>query len=110
MHKPPREPPEAIERHETIRHYIIALLQSYTVSAKEISGYLRITEKDVYDHLEHIRKTMNKGDFHLVVNPAKCEKCGFIFRKRGRLSRPGKCPICHSNLIIPPLFSVVKYS
>jgi hypothetical protein len=110
MHKPPREPPEPIERHETIRHYIIALLQSYTVSAKEISGYLRITEKDVYDHLEHIRKTMNKGDFHLVVNPAKCEKCGFIFRKRGRLSRPGKCPICHSNLIIPPLFSVVKYS
>jgi hypothetical protein len=109
MHKPVREPPEPVERCETIRQYIIALLQDYTVSAKGMSGYLRIPEKDVYDHLEHIRKTMNKGGYHLVVNPAKCEKCDFIFRKRGRLSKPGKCPICHSSLIIPPLFSVVKY-
>lgn len=110
MHKLFRGPPEPVERLETIRKYIIALLQDYTVSAKEISGYLKITEKDVYEHLEHIRKTMNKGGYHLIVDPAMCEKCGFIFRKRGKLSRPGKCPICHSNLIIPPMFSVVKHT
>jgi transcriptional regulator len=110
MRKPPREPPEPVERYETIRKYIVALLQDYAITAKELSGYLRIPEKDVYDHLEHIRKTMNKGGYHLVVNPALCEKCGFIFRKRGRLSRPGKCPICHSSMIVPPFFSVLKYS
>ncbi len=110
MRRLPKEPPQPVERCETIRQYIIALLQNDTFSAKEISGYLRITEKDVYDHLEHIRKTMNKGGYHLVVEPAVCDKCGFTFRKRGKLSRPGKCPICHSNLIIPPMFSVLKYS
>jgi transcriptional regulator len=110
MRKPPKEPPEPVERYETIRKYIVALLQDFTFSAKELSGYLRIPEKDVYDHLEHIRKTMNKGGYHLVVNPALCDKCGFIFSKRGRLTKPGKCPICHSNMIIPPFFSVLKYS
>lgn len=104
-----REPPQPVERQETIRQYIIALLQDCTLSAKEISGYIRVPEKDIHDHLEHIRKTMNKGSYHLVVRPAMCDKCGFVFRKRGRLSRPTKCPICHSTLIIPPVFSVVKY-
>ena len=110
MHKLSKEPAEPAERHETIRQYNIAILRDFTISAKELSGYLKIPERDVYDHLEHIRKTMNKGGYHLVVNPALCEKCGFVFQKRGRLSRPGKCPICHSSMIVPPLFSVIKYS
>jgi hypothetical protein len=109
MRKSSKEPPEPVERHETIRKYIIALLQDYAISAKELSGFLRIPEKDVHDHLGHIRKTMNKGGYHLIVNPARCVKCSFTFRKRGRLAKPGKCPICHGNQIIPPLFSIIKY-
>lgn len=109
MHKAAKKVSEPVERHETIRQYIIALLQGYTISAKELSGFLKIPEKDIYDHLEHIRKTMNKGGYHLVVNPAKCTKCSFIFRKRGKLAKPGKCPICHCCQIIPPLFSITKY-
>ena len=63
MHKLPKEPAQPAERHETIRQYIIAILRDFTISAKELSGYLKISERDVYDHLEHIRKTMNKGGF-----------------------------------------------
>ncbi|OPY64923.1 MAG: hypothetical protein A4E63_03233 [Syntrophorhabdus sp. PtaU1.Bin050] len=95
-----------IERCETVRQYISAVLQEQALSAKDMSTYLRIPEKEVYEHLEHIRKTMNKGNYHLVVVPARCERCGFVFRKRGRLSRPGKCPMCHSSLILPPLFVI----
>lgn len=109
MHKPPKRLSEPIERNETIRQYIIALLQDYTVTSKELSGFLKIPEKDVYDHLGHIRKTMNKGAYHLLVKPARCVKCNFIFRKRDRLAKPGKCPICHSNQIIPPLYSIIKH-
>lgn len=109
MAKPFKEPLEPAERNETIRKHIIFLLQDVTISAKELSQYFRVPEREVQDHLGHIRRTMNKGDLHLIVRPAACEKCGFVFRKRGKLSRPGKCPICHSNLIRPPLFSVVKH-
>jgi len=94
------------ERYETLRHRIAALLKEAPFTAKEISGQLRIPEREVYEHLEHIRKTMNKGDHNLVVTPARCSKCGFVFTKRGRLKRPGKCPICHSESLEEPVFSV----
>ncbi len=85
-----------------------AVLREHICSAKEISVYLRIPEKDVYDHLEHIRKSLSKSGYHLVVEAARCEKCGFVFRKRTRLAKPGKCPMCLSSLILAPLFSIRK--
>jgi len=106
--KKPKEPTIPAERYETIRKYIIALLEQETLSPRDISQLIRIPEKDVSDHLNHIRKTLNKNVYHLVVVPAQCEKCGFVFTKRERLSKPGKCPICHDTLIHPPLFHIEK--
>jgi predicted Zn-ribbon and HTH transcriptional regulator len=106
-----RRPKEAVvpeERYETLRRRIIALLKERPFGGKELSGQLRVPERDIYEHLDHIRKTMNKGDHKLVVTPAQCEKCGFVFVKRGRLKRPGKCPICRSESLQEPLFSVEK--
>lgn len=97
-----------VERNETVRKYITALLEENTLTAKDISQPIRITEKEVCDHLEHIRKTLNKNNRRLETIPAECAKCGFTFRKRDRLSKPGKCPLCHSNLIRPPGFHIVK--
>jgi transcriptional regulator len=96
------------ERYETLRHRIVSILKEEPAIAKELSGRLRIPEKDVYEHLEHIRKTMNKGPYRLHVVPARCERCGFVFRKRGRLKAPGKCPMCRSESLAEPLFSVER--
>jgi transcriptional regulator len=103
-----REPVVPEERYETLRHRIVSILKDERSTAKELSGRLRVPEKDVYEHLEHIRKTMNKGPFRLVVVPARCERCGFVFRKRGRLKAPGKCPMCRSESLEEPQFSVEK--
>jgi predicted Zn-ribbon and HTH transcriptional regulator len=94
------------ERYETLRRRIVTLLKEGPLSGRDISNELRIPEKDVYEHLEHIRKTMNKGEYKLVVLPARCNKCGFVFRKRGRLKKPGKCPMCRSESVEEPVFSV----
>jgi transcriptional regulator len=102
----PKEPQVPMERYDTIRKYLVSLLEERAMSAKEISGMVRIPERDVHHHLEHVRKTLHKTDQHLLVEPARCEKCGFVFQKRERLSKPGKCPLCHSQLILPPLFSI----
>ncbi len=105
--KTAKEPAAPEERYETLRHRIVTLLkEGGPLSGKDLSNELRIPEKDVYEHLEHIRKTMNKGEYKLVVAPARCSKCGFVFRKRGRLKKPGKCPLCRSEFVEPPLFSV----
>jgi hypothetical protein len=106
MKERPRQPFVPVERNETIRQKIIALLESNTLSAKEISVEIGISEKDVYGHLEHIRQTINKGNQAFIVTPAECKKCGFVFRKRERLKKPGRCPVCRNESIREPLFSI----
>lgn len=106
MRKRPKEPFIPVERHETVRQKIISALDGQTLSAKEISGNVSIPEKEVYEHLEHIQRTISKRNRNLIITPAECIKCGFVFRKRERLKKPGKCPVCRSELIEEPLFSI----
>jgi len=102
-HDGPRPPAEA---HETVRRAIRAELKEGPLSARDISGRIGIPEKEVAGHLEHIRVSLHRSDRHLMVQPAECVKCGFVFEKRGRLTRPGKCPVCKSEFIHDPLFSL----
>lgn len=92
------------ERGETIRREIWSLLKSRALSAPEISAYTGVRERDIYDHLEHIQKTTSREAFHLKVRPAECIKCGFVFKKRERLKKPGKCPVCRGQQIEDPVF------
>ena len=102
----PKEPPVPAERHDTIRHEIIAALKDRTLSAKDISADVHISEKDVYDHLEHIGRSTHATGRHLIVIPAECLKCGFVFKKRERMKKPGRCPVCKEEKIQEPLFSI----
>lgn len=99
---------------ETVRQEITALLEggqeggqgARPISAHEISALAGVPEKEVYGHLEHIRKSLNKSDRKLVVTPAVCKGCGFVFKKRGRLKKPGRCPVCRGESIGFPLFAI----
>lgn len=90
---------------ETVRQKIVAAIRGETLSAREISTTVRASEKEVYNHLSHIQKTV-KGKLAFIVSPAECRKCGFCFAKRTKLTRPGKCPLCRSETISGPFFSV----
>jgi len=106
MKKRPKEPVIPLETGDTVRHVILLALEAGPRSAREISAEVSISEREVYDHLEHVRKTVAKSNRLLVVAPAECRKCGFVFEKRERLKKPGKCPVCRGESIADPLFSV----
>ncbi len=106
MGKKSKEPFIPDERHGTIRQEIVSALEGRTLSAKGISAEVRVSEKEVYEHLEHIHRTAHIKKQDLIVIPAECRKCGFVFRKRERLKKPGKCPVCRGELIQEPLFSI----
>ncbi|MEW6587334.1 MAG: transcriptional regulator [Nitrospirota bacterium] len=101
-----KQPPVPPERRETIRQQIMGALEGRTLSAQELSGEVAVSEKDIYEHLEHIQRSSIRGGNTLRTMPAVCKKCGFVFRKRDKLSKPGKCPVCKSSFIEPPLFSL----
>jgi transcriptional regulator len=101
-----REQRDLPTAHDTIRQSIIHALEGGLQSAKDISGMVGIPEKDVAGHLEHIRTSLHRTGRVFHVQPAACVKCGFLFEKRERLTKPGKCPVCRSGSIHAPSFSI----
>ena len=101
--KKPFVPPE---KHDTFRQEIISVLTERTLSVREISADVGISGKEVVSHLEHIRIATRKSRERLVIIPAECKRCGFKFKKRERLTKPGKCPLCRRQQIQEPCFSI----
>ena len=97
-------------RAETVRREIMACLRQDFLTAAELSSAVGIREKEVADHLEHIRKSAGHEHLKLSVKPARCLDCGFIFKKRERLKTPGKCPACRSEAVSEPRFSLMPPS
>jgi hypothetical protein len=87
----------------TLRQSIIFVLKEQAVTAKEISQAVGIREKEVYEHLVHIARSRFLGGKFMVL-PSTCKDCGYTFRKRDRLTPPGRCFLCRSEAITPPRF------
>ena len=87
----------------TIRQEISDLLTKERLTTREISKTVRIREKDVIDHLEHIARSLSKkGQFY--IDPSVCRKCGFKFKDRKRFRSPSRCPLCKNEAITEPRF------
>ena len=94
------------EETETIRRQICFLLEEGPLTAKEISFAVRRPEKEIANHLEHLRKSLHSEGRRLCQVPAECRECGFVFRKRDRLKGPSRCPVCKGEAISDPSFRV----
>lgn len=90
----------------TIRQRMMARLAVGWASAKELSALLHIGEKEIYGHLLHLEKSAPRSGMVLVVKPAACRDCGFVFKKRERLTKPGSCPLCQGTFMEEPLFAL----
>jgi len=106
--KGPRIPSE---RGATLRQELVYMLEgvlgSGGMTARELALALRITERDVVDHLGHVQRSLvSHGQRRLVMVPSECNRCGFVFRDRIRLGKPGKCPECRSTSVTEPAFRV----
>ncbi len=89
------------ERHETIRQQLKALLGEKMWPASALSKVVRLSEKEVYGHLESMKRIGL-----LAVTPAACGDCGYTFTEREKTKKPSKCPKCKGTYINPPLFAL----
>src|SRR5262245_56413159 len=90
------------ERSETVRQAIRAALRNAVLSAHEISAAIGIREREIPAHLESIERGAKRRNERFIVDPARCEQCDFVFKKRERLATPSRCPACKSERIHPP--------
>ena len=92
----------------TLRQQIAALLQEDPMTAMDISQAVGIPERDVYRHLAHIQRSVAGQGKKLLLSPCTCRACGFVFKERRRLTRPGRCPRCRESRIVPPVFRIAE--
>ena len=94
------------DRKETVRRRILSLLSDHSLTARQISAEAGIPEKEAYAHLPHVKRTAARLGARLSITPPACRQCGYVFRKRERQARPGRCPLCRGESISEPLFAV----
>ncbi len=93
----------------TRRERIVELLErtEYPLTSKEICDILEIKSQSLVDEdLGHIAKTVRSRKQNLVMRPAQCGKCDYLFKSRESAKRPSRCPKCKSEWLIAPAFMI----
>ncbi|MEJ5376743.1 MAG: transcriptional regulator [bacterium] len=91
----------------TLRRRMMELLQCGWFTLHEMSRELGINEKEVLEHLQHVARSVRPGN-SLRIEHCRCLGCGFTFTKRNRLSAPSRCPMCRSERLVPPRFTLMS--
>lgn len=91
---------------QTVRQRIIELLIDGEKDARQLSRAVSIREKEVYDHLAHIARSLGAKGEKLEIRPARCLSCGYVFKDRQRFTRPGRCPHCKQSHLQAPSFYI----
>ena len=105
---PRKNAPIAPRRDKTAARALADLLAASgaLLSALELSSLAGYGEKAVLEVLAHLRRSLRRTPRPLRVHAARCLACGYVFAKRDRLEKPGKCPVCRSTRIEAPRFSL----
>jgi transcriptional regulator len=74
-------------------------------SVSSLAREIGLSRADVEDALRHMIRSARAAGHRIVVVPARCRSCGFVFDE-DKLTKPGKCPSCRNSRIYEPQISV----
>jgi predicted Zn-ribbon and HTH transcriptional regulator len=83
------------------------LLEMLTVprTASSLVRELGLKRGDIDEDLRHLIRSARAAGHAVVVEPARCKACGFIFSE-DKLDKPGKCPVCRATRVYEPLIRI----
>jgi predicted Zn-ribbon and HTH transcriptional regulator len=91
----------------TFRRDLVKILSAQPRSASSIARELGLDRRDVEDELRHAIRSARAAGHTIVIEPAKCKQCGFVFGE-DRLAKPGKCPECKGTRLFEAQISVQR--
>lgn len=95
----------------TTRQRIAKLLEEIDqpLTAIDIRDILELESiSNIYEDLTHIAKSVQNEGKQLLMRPASCGDCGFVFRSRTKPDTPSRCPECKSEWIRMPAYTIVE--
>ncbi len=87
------------------RKNLIKLLLRHPMSVSQIARAVREPASQIADDLRHLCRSLKHTDYRAVIEPARCRACGFEF-SHGKLTKPSKCPECHSTWLLEPKIGI----
>lgn len=92
-------------RREEIASHLEAA--EYPLTAQDICDILGLKKRSIiYEDIDHIARSVKRRGKHVLVSPARCGKCQFVFKKIKSAKAPTKCPKCRSEWIIAPAYLI----
>ncbi len=101
-----RDPQQPEARSHTVRQDLTLALRAGPATARDLSKAVGASEKDVLDHLAHLAKSLKSRGEELVITPAECLECGFVFSMREKPARPSRCASCRGGRLTLPEFVI----
>ena len=74
-------------------------------TASSLAREFQLDRRSMEDDLRHMIGSARAAGHRVIVEPARCKSCGFIFDQE-RLSKPGKCPECRGTRLYEPLIRI----
>lgn len=94
----------------TRRERIISLLEDRDYSPSELARALDLRGKGsvkvILEDLKAIQKIVKREGKVLLIKPAECRNCGFVFKPEIKV--PSRCPRCKSEWIEEPRFKIER--
>jgi len=92
----------------TRRQRIISLLEERDYSPSELALALELrgrgSKRLILEELRAIQRIVKREGKVLLIKPAECRKCGFVFKPE--INIPSRCPRCKSEWIEEPRFKI----
>jgi len=87
------------------RKQLMEILSDEPRSVSRLARELGLSRGDMEDDLRHMIRSALAAGHRVVVVPARCRTCGFIFGEE-KLTKPGKCPECRGSRILEPQIGI----
>ena len=90
---------------ETRRQIIARRLREGPSTVLDLARATGFTVKNVLSDLEHVLRSARVKS-KVVIREPECLDCGHVFHGRTRVETPSRCPLCRSEGIRDPEFSI----
>jgi transcriptional regulator len=74
-------------------------------TASSLARELQLKRGEIEAELRHMIRSARAAGHSIVVEPARCNACGFTFGQ-DKLTKPGRCPECRSTWLFEPRLRV----
>ena len=87
------------------RRQLIDILSRELRSVSSLARELGSTRSRMEEDLRHAIRSARAQGHDLVVVPARCKSCGFVFTE-DKLTKPSRCPSCKGTRLHEPMIGL----